>query len=264
MANAPEYRQIHSMRQRVLGWRIVASLLTLVVAGVSSAGRTYLSELLLLIAAALFQITVLTCRAKNHELGMLEYADRFASIWNDAFGTVTASRSTARATASSNEAPYFSSNEPPGERRLVQITAECAYWSVRLAKIWRSTLTLLLFITTTLLAVFGITLVPFGLSYAQQFDVARLILLCLTFLVAGDLSELVLECHHLVEELEILLPRLAHSASSATISTDDILLHATQYMNAVSSSAPIPSFLYRRYKVELSKGWESTSTIYGR
>lgn len=151
--------------------------------------------------------------------------------------------------------PYYSSQLPKGSKRLVDLTAECAFFSGRIAcAAWIA----FLVVSVAASCVLTLTLVFVAVLGAPQSRlevVAKCVLIGITFWMTEDLIDMALGYRKLTNSCERILQECFRLLSEESPSMEDAYVALHEYDSAVAGAPPLPSRTYRRRNEDLSKIW---------
>lgn len=154
-------------------------------------------------------------------------------------------------------APYYDSQEPPGPRRLLDITAESAFFSRSLARrVWKqfgliAGVGMLVPVLTILIAVLG------GTPQTVLEVVARAVVASMAFWAAGDIAMMALQFFQLSQDSDRVLHQCEVALSRPWDDTgSEALATFTEYNCAVAKAPPIPFRAYRVWGDALNDAWK--------
>jgi hypothetical protein len=155
--------------------------------------------------------------------------------------------------------PYYSSKLPKGPRRLVEITAESAFFSRSIAR--RAALILgSVSATAVLILTFSfIVVVQAGISQSRLEVVSRIMILGVTFWATDELVSMALKYRALRQSCEAVLERCSGLLSQVNLSSDEAHAALGEYTSAIAHAPPLPRTIYHHIKDRLSRAWEVES-----
>ena len=150
-------------------------------------------------------------------------------------------------------ADYYESKEPPGPKRLAEITAESAFFSDVLAR--RSAGIVAACIAIGAVAVIvGVVAAVRGDSSPGSVELAtKLGLTVLAFIVTGDLVLLGLRYVRTASNSKRVFHNCAHALESVAISSSVAYTLSAQYQILMASSPPMPGLLYKAARERLTR-----------
>jgi hypothetical protein len=148
--------------------------------------------------------------------------------------------------------PYYSSQLPRGPKRLVDVTAECAFFSGKIAQAaWRG----FLIVSVAASAVILISLVliaVLGVSQSRLELVAKCALVGITFWMTEDLIDMALRYRSLASRCENILQECFRLLNEQSPSMEEAYVALHEYDAAVAGAPPLP----RRRNEGLTKIWQ--------
>lgn len=155
--------------------------------------------------------------------------------------------------------PYYDSPESPGPHRLLDITAESAFFTSANARWLSCKLVFLAGIGVLAVVVALVVTVSFVSSATVLQTAAKIVLASMAFWAVGDVMTMALAfwslstaCNRILERYDAELNR-ADAGDPAT--RDRALLLFCEYNCAVVKAPPIPSWVYRRRRSLLNDAW---------
>jgi hypothetical protein len=160
--------------------------------------------------------------------------------------------SATRATAD----PYYSSRLPKGAKRLVDVTAECAFFSGRIADAaW--VLFLFVSVAASCMLVLSLVLIAiFGATQSRLEIVAKCVLIGITFWMTGDLVDISLKYRSVTNSCGRILQECFRLLGEENPSIEDAYVVFHEYDAAVAGAPPMPNHIYRRRDAGLGKIWQ--------
>jgi hypothetical protein len=152
--------------------------------------------------------------------------------------------------------PYYSSPLPKGSKRLVDVTAECAFFSGRISgAAWTLFRAVSVFALSAL--VLSLVLVAvLGTAQSRIEVVAKCVLIGITFWATEDLIDMALGYRELMGACEKILQECLRLLGEENPSMEDAYVALHEYDAAVADAPPLPGRIYRRRNEELSKIWQ--------
>lgn len=154
--------------------------------------------------------------------------------------------------------PYYSSSFQRGPKRLIDITAECAFYSGSIANAaWRtffrvsvgaSSLLLLSLILVTIM----------GTAQTRLEVVAKGVLVGITFWITEDFLEMALKYRRLGASCERVLQECSRLLDEQSPSVEDAYFVLQEYDSAFANTPPLPSSIYARRSQRLAEIWHET------
>jgi len=241
--------------------KVVIYLATLTIAIWSNA----VAAAVLLIVACVGQacLYVLRFRTQSH-LALAERLRRLAML-RDGIGREVAPLEAAvlaekvwKATNYSVPDPYYSSPLPRGPKRLIDLTAECAFFSGSIGGAAGRVFLVASIAAASILVSSLFLLIELGLTRSKLEIAAKVVLIGVTFWMTEDLVDMAVRyralsssCEGILQECSRLLDQLEPDAEDAIV-----LLH--DYDAAVANAPPLPSLIYRNRNARLSLIWRET------
>lgn len=229
---------------------------------------------LFLVVACLGQVSVFCVRYYSHvHNGLAERLRRLAML-QDGIGREVSALETAvleekiwSTPPSPTVAPYYSSTLPRGPKRLVDVTAECAFYSGSISNAaWRTFLAISI-ATSSVLLLTLVLLTIAGTVQSKLDTVAKGVLIGITFWMTEDFFEMALKyrslgisCEHVLQECSRLLEEEAPSLQESY----EIF---QEYDSAFANMPPLPRWIYGARNQRLSAIWRKThpsSTVESR
>lgn len=152
--------------------------------------------------------------------------------------------------------PYYSSKLPKGPQRLVEITAESAFYSGSIARRATFILGTVCIVAVSVLIFSFLVVVQAGVSQSRLEIVSRIMILGVTFWATDELVSMALRYRSLHHSCEAVLERCSGLLSRMNISADEAHAALGEYTSAIAQAPPLPRAIYRRIKDRLSKAWE--------
>jgi hypothetical protein len=153
---------------------------------------------------------------------------------------------------------YYSSQLPKGAKRLVDVTAECAFFSGKIADTaW--TLFLVVSIAASGVLLLSLVLVAIlGATQPRLEVVAKCVLIGITFWMTEDLIGMALRYRDLTSSCERVLQECFRLLGEGSPSLESAYVVLHEYDAAVAAAPPLPSRMYRRRNEGLTKIWAET------
>jgi hypothetical protein len=152
--------------------------------------------------------------------------------------------------------PYYSSKLPKGSKRLVDITAECAFFSSKIAHAaWMMSLVAsvaasgVLLLSLVLVAVLGASQSRFEL-------VAKWVLIGITFWMTENLIDAARRYRSLATRCESILQECFRLLKEQSPSMEEAYIALHEYDAAVAGAPPLPSRVYKRRNERLTGIWQ--------
>lgn len=220
---------------------------------------------LFLVVACLGQASLFCVRYYSHvHIGLAERLRRLAMLQDGVGREVSALETAALAEKiwttppSPANAPYYSSELQRGPKRLVDVTAECAFYSGSMANAaWRTFFAVSIAASSVLLLTL-VLLTIVGAVQSKLDTVAKGVLIGITFWMTEDFFEMALKyrslglsCEHVLQECSRLLEQESPSLQEAYVVFQE-------YDSAFANMPPLPKWIYGRRNQRLSDIWRQT------
>jgi hypothetical protein len=153
---------------------------------------------------------------------------------------------------------YYGSAEPPGPRRLVEITAECAFFThANARRMWKivAVAATIAFLTVVLALV---TAALLGASTALLQLAAKIVIVSFAFWVAGDIATMALSFKSLTDGTDDVLrgcTQALEREQTLEAAQQSALSLFSEYNCAVVKAPPIPAWIYRLYQPRVNDAW---------
>jgi hypothetical protein len=152
--------------------------------------------------------------------------------------------------------PYYSSQLPKGSKRLVDVTADCAFFS---GKIAQAAWTGFLIVSVAASAVLLLSLVliaALGGTQSRLELVAKCVLIGITFWMTEDLIDMALRYRSLANRCESILQECFRLLNQESPSVEESYVAFHEYDAAVAGAPPLPGRIYRQRNDRLTRIWE--------
>lgn len=160
---------------------------------------------------------------------------------------------------SSANLKYYTSNELPSERRLVDDIAESAFFSLNIAERVASYLTWSA-VVFGLLIFYVLVILVFNASSTTQIKlVTQVSLLIFSFIGTGEFAILGFRFRQAYDQGREILSECDRILSSASISVIDAMSILCQYELMMSNCPPLPTWIYDKKRKRLDDAWLSRS-----
>jgi hypothetical protein len=154
--------------------------------------------------------------------------------------------------------PYYSSKLSKGSKRLVDITAECIFFSGKIAHAaWMVSLVVSVAASGVLLLSLVLVAV-LGASQSRLELVAKCVLLGITFWMTEDLIDVALRYRSLANRCESILQECFRLLDQQSPSVEEAYVALHEYDAAVAGAPPLPNRFYRRRNEGLTRIWQET------
>jgi len=162
--------------------------------------------------------------------------------------------------------PYYGSTEPPGPRRLLETTAESAFFTGGNARrMWKliaatAGVGIVIAIITFVVAVLS------GVSSAVAETAARVVLASMAFWAAGDFAAVALAFKSLRDACEAVLHGCEQSLAAVhdgDATAQSALAMFCEYNCALAKAPPIPAWIYARYQERMNTAWRNQRADHG-
>jgi hypothetical protein len=156
--------------------------------------------------------------------------------------------------------PYYGSKEPPGPRRLLDITAECAFFTGGNARrMWNILFALAAGGLLVVLSALFTTLLFAGSTAAMQIA-GKTALIVIAAWAFGDFASMACAFKELSESADRVLDGCEQALQGATAgdaASSSALALFSEYNCAVVKAPPIPGWIYRRYQDRMNTAWRT-------
>ncbi len=157
-------------------------------------------------------------------------------------------------------APYYASTLPAGPRRLLDITAEAAFFTHELAK--KEAFRRLWVFVVSLLLVAAVVYVGIETASTDILAlIARAALAAVALLVAGDLLVLCCQYFQLASSSERSFRECARLREGLSVSTEAAHQVVEDYHLTVAQSPPIPGKLYKKHVDRLNEVYRQSHAV---
>ena len=220
---------------------------------------------LFLVVACLGQASLFWVRYYSHShIGLAERLRRLAML-QDGVGREVSALETAvleekiwSTPPSPTNDPYYSSALPRGPKRLVDVTAECAFYSGSISNAaWRTFLAVSIAASSVLLLTL-VLLTIVGAAQSKLDTVAKGVLIGITFWMTEDFFEMALKyrslglsCEHVLQECSRLLEQEQPSLQEAYVVFQE-------YDSAFANMPPLPKWIYGTRNQRLGEIWRQS------
>jgi hypothetical protein len=151
--------------------------------------------------------------------------------------------------------PYYSSQLPKGPKRLVDLTAECSFFTGRIAATSWMALLVVSIGASCLLLLSLVLVAVLGTPQSRLEVIAKCLLIGITFWMTEDLIHMALGYRELSNSCERILQECFRLLSEESPSLEDAYVALHEYDAAVAGGPPLLSGTYRRRNAELSNIW---------
>lgn len=154
--------------------------------------------------------------------------------------------------------PYYDSEEQPGWRRLVDITAECAHFTYTVANIISMVLggvILMLIVAALAILLFTSQAVE---TLATRDIIAKIVTLTITSWAVGDLAAMWMQFRSLSSESKQILADCNGSMRADDVPEQQAMALFAAYNCAVGQASPLPSWAYKLAQPALNKSWKDS------
>ena len=171
-----------------------------------------------------------------------ELADLPERVWN--------------ATGGSVPDPYYSSQHAKGSKRLVDITAECAFFTGKIANAAWMGFFVVSVVASGILLLSLVLVAVLGAAQSRLELVAKCVLIGITFWMTEDLIDMAIRYGSLANRCESILQECFRLLSEQSPSLEEVYTALHEYDSAVAGAPPLPSRVYRRRNEGLTKIWQ--------
>jgi len=209
---------------------------------------------------------------REHADGVLIQADkcRRLILFADSFGDEIPASQLAEMTAAGLGVtigpapalkPYYRSRFPVGPQRLADNVAESAFYTKELAARFKSLL-LAISATASLLALVALSLSDLLVSMSSTTIVAaaKTVAVLAVFFVAGDVAILGKRFWDLSNDAKAAFDKCVRLRATAHATPEEVRDAVEDYRIALLQCAPVPTWWYERYKVELNRLYDESHT----
>lgn len=151
---------------------------------------------------------------------------------------------------------YFTSSRPKGPARLLENTAESAFYTSALSRSYRNLMAVGLGISLVLLGVVFIGAISGGIEAFNQGGFAKAIVGILIFVALGDYMKRVLRLHSSQGSCERIMELSLEKLKQPNPQLEEVLPLMTKYSVAVAKGVPTPNWLFNLRKERLYQVWE--------
>ncbi len=151
--------------------------------------------------------------------------------------------------------PYYDSTLPVGPKRLLEITAESAFFTHALARTSACIFTVISALGISIVFIGLIIIIQTGLSQTMLDAVAKTAVISMAFWVTGDFAFTALRFCSLALTAEKVFDQCGRLLSQDTDSRDDAYITVSEYNCAVNQAPPIPGFVYWWRRDSLNEAW---------
>jgi hypothetical protein len=152
--------------------------------------------------------------------------------------------------------PYYNSPEPVSLRRLLDITAECAFFTSSLARrLWKifGGIAIAGFLTPVI-AILAVVLLGAGEPVLEIG--AKAVLATVAFFAAGDIAMMAVQFYQLARDADRVLDHCEGALRGDGHNLDSEALTAfDEYNCAVGKAPPVPAWIYNRNRERLNAAW---------
>ena len=155
---------------------------------------------------------------------------------------------------------YYTSNEPPSERRLLSNVAESAFFSLNTAERIAGYLTWSAILSAVVMF-FVVVIFVFGVDSSPQVKLATQVsLLIFSFLGTGEFAILAFRFRQGTNEGRDILAECDRIQGAGPTSVLDAMSVLCQYEIMMANCPPLPSWIYDRQREQLDDAWLNRST----
>jgi hypothetical protein len=217
----------------------------------------------------LAQIFAFVARARMDEAYGCGEAVRRAAMLQDGLGyqpsvltiaNLCARRGTPDVCNISYIGPYYASQSLPGSKRLAEILLESAFWTGNLSSKTAKLLWCVVAGASILIVCSGVAFLFWGSQGTRVDEIARALLVSLSFWTIGDWASLALKYRVLAASNAAVLSGAEKFISCNSTNSAEALILFGEYNAALASAPPIPQIIYMHYQQRLNDAW---SVAYG-
>jgi hypothetical protein len=154
--------------------------------------------------------------------------------------------------------PYYSSKLPKGPKRLIDVTAECAFFSGSIGAAAGRVFQVASVAATSILVLSLVLLIVLGVTQSRLEIAAKVVLIGVTFWMTEDLVDMAFKYRSLGSSCERILQECSRLLDQANPSVEDAYVVLHDYDAAAASAPPLPSLIYRKRNAHLSEIWQET------
>jgi hypothetical protein len=157
--------------------------------------------------------------------------------------------------------PYYRSRLRVGPQRLADNVAESAFYTKELAARFKSLL-LAISATAALLAVVALSLSDLLISMSSITIVAaaKTVAVLAVFFVAGDVAVLAKRFWDLSNHAKLAFDKCVRLRATSRATSEEVRDAVEDYRIALLRCAPVPTWWYERYKIELNRLYDESHT----
>jgi hypothetical protein len=154
--------------------------------------------------------------------------------------------------------PYYSSKLPKGPKRLIDLTAECAFFSGSIGGAASRVFLAASVSASSILVVSLVFLIMLGVAQSRLEIAAKVVLIGVTLWMTEDLFDMSFRYRSLGTSCERILQECSRLLDQDSPSVEDAYVVLHDYDAAVAGAPPLPSLIYRRRNAHLSEIWQAT------
>jgi hypothetical protein len=154
--------------------------------------------------------------------------------------------------------PYYASQFPKGPRRLIDLTAECAFFSGSIGNAASRVFKAASVAASSVLLLSLVLLISLGAPRSKLEAAAKIVLLGVTFWMTEDLFDMSFKYGSLGSSCDRILQECSRLLEQGDPSAEDAYVILHDYDAAVAGAPPLPSFIYRRRSSRLDEIWRAT------
>lgn len=155
-------------------------------------------------------------------------------------------------------APYYTSTLQKGPKRLIDITAECAFFSGSIANsAWRTFFGVSV-LTSAVLLLSLILVTVVGTAQTRLEAIAKGVLVGITFWMTEDFLEMALRYRRLGLSCERVLQECSRLLEQQNPCGEDAYFVLQEYDSAFANTPPLPASIYARRSQRLAEIWRET------
>jgi hypothetical protein len=150
---------------------------------------------------------------------------------------------------------YYESALPVGPKRLLEITAESAFFTSALARTSACIFMVISAVGISIVFIGLIIIIQTGLSQTMLEAVAKTAVISMAFWATGDLALTAFRFYSLAHVSEKVFDQCGRLLSQDTDSRDDAHITVAEYNCAVNQAPPIPGVVYWWRQDSLNDAW---------
>jgi hypothetical protein len=156
---------------------------------------------------------------------------------------------------------YYASTVPAGQKRLLEVLDECAFWTAQGASKCRSFLIAGVAVASTMVLISFIVAVQAGVSNDKA---VKVFISTVSFIALGDLGSLAMKFSSLASSANSVLIQCEGLAWSPDLKEHPLITTGEYNCALASAGTPVPTWIYKRYQADWNEAYEERrSTLFG-